>query len=244
MRVLKAILSWARLNTEFEGPSATWRHCWTTSKQLQDDDGRALNPAQGASPWGPARQQRRWIQPRSKMDLSDRQPAALASFLQSLTENSVKSATGERVWHVLWCVWCTEVQGTWINSVLSELPLTFTYRLYHKAHLKVFHLLLEGSTVQVFYPKASVTLVMGFVLMGTGGPILNTDNGSTVCRQPDPQWHPFSFPLFFFFLWKSLPAQTPSPLSAMHRYGIWPWIPDGPGYCKGSLSGFPQCRGL
>ena len=28
---------------------------------------------------------------------------------------------------------------------------------------------------------------LGFVLMGTGGPILNTDNGSTVSGQSDPQ---------------------------------------------------------
>ena len=52
MRVLKAILSWTRLNTESEGPSATWKHeapCWKMSEQLQDDDSRALNQAQGSS---------------------------------------------------------------------------------------------------------------------------------------------------------------------------------------------------
>ena len=52
MRVLKAILSWTRLNTESEGPSATWQHeasCWKMSEQLQDGDSRALNQAQGTS---------------------------------------------------------------------------------------------------------------------------------------------------------------------------------------------------
>lgn len=54
-----------------------------------------------------------------------------------------------------------------------------------------------------------MTSVRGSVLMGTRGPILNTDNGSTVYWQFDPQCHLFSLPLYFL-LFKSLPAHTPS----------------------------------